>query len=234
MHPLLILLLLLAAVFTIRWVKNQPREKRHHAGFMAALFAAGVLLLVALVTGKLNPLVAAVAAAIPVLQRLSRAKSMFKEFRTSMDGAGQGEPNIATKFLRINIDRNSGEWTGEVLQGRYKGQALSALSYQHLSDLVSEFERQDSESAALLLSYLDRYHAKQRQGDGPREADRRPTSTMSQHEARKVLGVDESATTAEIVATHRRLMQKIHPDRGGSDYLASKINQAKDRLLSQS
>ena len=234
MHPLLILLLLLAAVFIVRWVKNQPEEKRHHAGFMAALFAAGVLLLVALVTGKLNPLVAAIAAAIPVLQRLSRAKSMIEGFRTSMKRGSAGEPNIATRLLRINIDRNSGEWTGVVLQGRYKGQALSAFSYRQLSDLLSKFERQDSESAALLLSYLDRYHAKHKQGDGPRETGRRATSTMSPHEARKVLGVDETATTAEIVARHRRLMQKIHPDRGGSDYLASKINQAKDRLVNQS
>ena len=231
MHPLIILLLLVAAVFMIRWVKDQPVEKRHHAGFMAALVAAGVLLLIALVTGRLNPLVAAVAAAIPVLQRLTRAKSIFNRIRTSMGAAGQSEPIITTRHLRISIDSKTDEWTGVVLHGTYKGLALSALTSQQLLDLLSKL---DAESAALLVNYIERSRRGRGREAGPREPDRQAASTMSKDEARKVLGVDESASIAEIVATHRRLMQKIHPDRGGSDYLASKINQAKDRLLSQS
>ena len=54
---------------------------------------------------------------------------------------------------------------------------------------------------------------------------------MGRKEAAEVLGVPENASRDEIVKAHRRLMQRVHPDRGGSDFLAAKINQAKDVLL---
>lgn len=58
-----------------------------------------------------------------------------------------------------------------------------------------------------------------------------PEIKMSKEEAHRVLGVDDSATDDEIIEAHRKLIQKMHPDRGGNDYLAAKINQAKDYLL---
>ena len=55
---------------------------------------------------------------------------------------------------------------------------------------------------------------------------------MSRNEALKILGLNSGANREQVIDAHRRLIQKLHPDRGGSDYLASKINQAKDLLLS--
>ena len=54
---------------------------------------------------------------------------------------------------------------------------------------------------------------------------------MTREEAMEILGLKEGATREDVVKAHRRMMQKVHPDRGGSDYLASQINKAKDTLL---
>jgi DnaJ-class molecular chaperone len=54
---------------------------------------------------------------------------------------------------------------------------------------------------------------------------------MSREEALSILGLKADAGREDIIAAHRRLMQKVHPDRGGSDYMAAQINKAKDILL---
>ncbi|MDM3871100.1 DnaJ domain-containing protein [Porticoccus sp. W117] len=57
-------------------------------------------------------------------------------------------------------------------------------------------------------------------------------SNISEQEAWEVLGLQPGASKEEIVSAHKKLIQKLHPDRGGNDYLAARINQAKDKLLS--
>lgn len=80
----------------------------------------------------------------------------------------------------------------------------------------------------LLLQYLGR----QRGAGGPQRHSANPaTDAMTRQEAFEVLGLNASASREDIVRAHRQLMQKLHPDRGGNHYLASKINRAKDLLL---
>lgn len=54
---------------------------------------------------------------------------------------------------------------------------------------------------------------------------------MSRDEALRVLGVDEGASTEQIMAAHRQLIKKVHPDQGGSSFLAQQVNEAKQVLL---
>jgi small-conductance mechanosensitive channel len=70
-----------------------------------------------------------------------------------------------------------------------------------------------------------------RQSQNTRSSPPRGKQSMSREQALEVLGLKPGYTKDDVIQAHRRMMQKVHPDRGGSDYLAAQINQAKDVLL---
>lgn len=204
------------------------------------LFGGIGIVLLLLVTGHLNPLFALVLAALAIGQRLLAVASManmFKGFRNSMKGAaGPSTGNasdVETRFLRMTLDHDTGAMDGVVLEGPYRGRRLAELALDELRELLIVCRAQDSQSATVLEAYLDRVH-----GDGWRDTfhagdagSGAETQAMTTAEAREILGVSADASREDVIEAHRRLMQKNHPDRGGSTYLAAKINQAKDILL---
>ena len=231
MHPILLLILVIGVLLAVSWVKRLPPAARRNAGFKAALTAGGLLLLFALFTGRLNPVFFAMAAAIPILQRLMTAKSLYDRIKSGYGPSKGQASSVTTRFLDMVLDHDSGEMHGTVREGRFAGQALADLGLEELLALLTECRAKDTQSAAVLEAYLDRHHGnawRERAGAAQRSSD-----GMSIKEAREILGVDESADASEIISAHRRLMQKVHPDRGGSHYLATKINQAKDLLLGE-
>jgi hypothetical protein len=126
----------------------------------------------------------------------------------------------------MTLDRETGALDGEVRAGRFAGAPLGQLSLDQLCALLAECQGEDEQSARLLEAYLDRTH--------PGWRDRTPppvSGQMSRAEALQVLGLGDGAGPDEIRDAHRRLMLKLHPDLGGSDYLAGKINLARDVLL---
>ena len=135
----------------------------------------------------------------------------------------------------MTLDHDTGRMNGEVLAGTFRGRQLNGLTLAELLALLEFCRSEDRESAILLESYLDKMHGDAwHNGNGTeREATDRTSSTaaMDYREALEILGLSPDAKQQEIIQAHRRLMQKLHPDRGGSNYLASKINQAKDVLL---
>ncbi len=249
---LIIVIAVVAAVwFALRWFINTPPEKLAK-GLRKGLLYGGIGLLVLLVlTGRLHWLFAALGALVPLIQRglaLARVVPMVRQVMGMARGAGLGgggggagagrTSTISTRFLRMTLDHDSGAMDGVVLEGPLEGRELSSLGLEDLQDLYRQC-RADEQSAAVLEAYLDRVHGdawREGAGDGGEREHHRSgggTGPMTREEAAAVLGVAEDADTDTIRAAHRRLMQKLHPDRGGSDYLAAKINQAKDLLLGE-
>ena len=237
MHPILLLVALVAVLFLFSWYKRIPKAKQRQFRNKALLIGGGIILFYALITGKLHPLFAALAALVPLAYR---AVGLFHTFNTIRSftnrmkaGAAPGPTpgqtsEVETEFLRMDLDHDTGEMDGAVLQGTYEGRALRELGLSDLLALLDEC-RADRQSAALLEAYLDRVHEEWRERRGP--PPRASSDGMTEDEARAVLGIGPDATREEIVKAHRRLMQRLHPDRGGSDYLAAKLNAAKDLLL---
>jgi hypothetical protein len=133
---------------------------------------------------------------------------------------------IETAWLRMSLDRASGALDGEVRAGRFAGAPLRRLNLDELRALHAECGATDAQSARLLEAYLDRLHPGWRDRPPPASPGR-----MTREEAIQVLGLAEGAGPEQIREAHRRLMLKLHPDLGGSDYLAGKINLARDVLL---
>jgi hypothetical protein len=155
-------------------------------------------------------------------------------------GRGGGKPSagqtskVRTAMVEMELDHDSGAMRGTVLSGPFSGRALEELSPEDLKSLWQEAAA-DDQSRALIEAYLDRRLSSWRedfQADGA-HGQGRPASpgSMTNEEAYQVLGLSSQAGDAEIRAAHRRLMKRLHPDHGGTAFLAAKLNEAKDTLL---
>jgi hypothetical protein len=144
---------------------------------------------------------------------------------------------VATPFLRMTLDHDTGTMSGTVLSGRFTGMRLDELGLAELLALLRECRSQDEEAARLIEAYLDRLHPDWRdewRSERPGADAARPAADdIGVEEAYAILGLAPGAGVAEIKEAHRRLMSKLHPDHGGSDYLATQINRARDVLLAQ-
>jgi hypothetical protein len=238
---LLIAILIVAAVImALRWFARTPPQKLARA-LRRTAYGTGIALLIFLAaSGRLNWLYALIASLIPVVYRLSAVLGLIpllqrlKSHTTGSSTPGTGQTStIRTRYLHMSLDHDSGVMTGEVLAGPFQGRRLDQLNLQQLRALFEECEQNDAQSAAVLQAYLERTHSREyaSQAGADSAGGRADGSSMTRTEAYEILGLSPGAATQEIIDAHRRLMQKLHPDRGGSTYLAAKLNQAKDLLL---
>ncbi|HEX4555072.1 MAG TPA: DnaJ domain-containing protein [Xanthobacteraceae bacterium] len=151
---------------------------------------------------------------------------------TGLWGQAGRVSRVRTAFLEIEFDQATGAMRGRVLAGRAAGAALETLDNATLTALLAEF---DDDSRQLLMAYLDRRNAGG--GEHPhggayarQRAAARP-GKMTEEEAYQVLGLQPGAGAEEIGRAYRTLMKKLHPDQGGSTYLAARVNEAKEVLL---
>lgn len=231
--------LLVALALMARWfVTVDPR----HMVTILKYSLAAILAVVAVFFGVTGRVALAAPAGIGALMLLGRWPLRRKRRFPGMGGgwgghgvnpsAGQAS-EVETQWIRMTLDHDSGEMSGEVLKGGFRGRALDDLRFEQLIELLGECQREDQESAALLATYLDRHHADWRDRvDGQSgAAGGAGRGKMTVEEAYEVLGLAPGAGDDEIREAHRGLMKKLHPDQGGSTYLASKLNEAKDLLL---
>ncbi len=159
-----------------------------------------------------------------------------REFRDATHYQGDHQSRVATRYVLLRIDHLSGQISGEILAGALPGQTLEQTATEDLLDLLRTCYRVDAESAEALEVYLTRERGHRIDTPAPRhqpEATPQPqTIPMDRNEACAILGISADASTDDISTAHRRLMQRLHPDRGGSDYLAARVNAAK-RVLNQ-
>jgi hypothetical protein len=236
---LLGLFLLASLVFLGRWFVDADPKQLARGLKWGGLAAAGAVVALMLASGRAFLLAALVPAVIVVVRMLRRAKA------ARGPSAGRSS-EVRTRFLRMNLDHDTGALDGRVLDGSHEGRLLSELALAQLMELLDDYRIADTQSAAVLEAYLDRVRPDWRgeagaadgdsTGEGAAGGERtrrgpRPAGAMTRAEALEVLGLEEGADTEAVREAHRRLMQKLHPDHGGSNYLAAKLNEAKDLLL---
>ncbi len=196
----------------------------------AVVWGAGaigaVLVAVLLLSGRGASAIWALVMFGPALAQAARGWWAKRRFSRPVGEAGEAS-GVDTALLALRLDLATGAMSGEVRQGRFAGRSLGGMALAELLALLEEAGRDDPESVPLLEAWLDRAHPEWREAAPPRHA----SGAMTPDEAFAILGLAEGASEAEIRAAHRRLMQAAHPDRGGSDWLAARVNQARDVLL---
>jgi len=199
-------------------------------GAAAVLVVAAFLLLRGNLAGAAT--LAAIAASLGLFGQKGRLASVF-----GAAGFGPRPGRVTTArsaTIEMRLDQDTGAMSGTVLAGAQQGRDLDLLTRGECLALYEECRRDDPEGARLLETYLDRRFAGWRQADEGQGQERRRndrSGAMTRDQAYQVLGLSQGASAEEIIRAHRSLMQKLHPDHGGSTALAAQVNEAKDVLL---
>jgi hypothetical protein len=222
----LVLLLWAGNSFSKADPKQTAKLMRRLGGGAALLFAVFLLF-----RGEIGPAVTVGAIGLGAL-------GWVPFWPASFGGRTQKSPGqvsrVRTSFLEMQLDHDSGTMHGRILAGPYQGASLDTLDSPTLVGLLGAI---DPDSRDLLAAYLDRRQPGWRehaQRDAATGNGSRPASgggKMTEQEAYQILGIQPGAGAEDISRAHRSLIKKLHPDQGGSTYLAARVNEAKDVLL---
>jgi len=221
----LVLLVWAAKSFAKSDPKQTAKLMRSLGGGAALLFAAFLLL-----RGEIGPAVTVGLLGLGLLGWV--AFWPINIFGPRLQTAGQVS-RVRTAFLEMELDQATGRMGGRILAGPHQGASLESLDVATLVGLLGAI---DAGSRDLLVAYLDRRqpgwreHAQYDAGAGRGRASAR-SGKMTEEEAYQILGLQPGAGAQDIARAHRSLIKKLHPDQGGSNYLAARVNEAKDVLL---
>ena len=174
MRNLVILLAILFLLYLLaKWFTKTPPKNVIAQSKMIGLYAIAAVILFMVVTGRINALFAIIAGILPFAQRILTAWRTLNYFRRFSSNFTSNKPSssnpasssasqastIETSRFRMSLDHNSGELSGLVLTGKFSGKQFNQLELKQLLELLRECHTSvDSDSAAVLESFLDRYH----------------------------------------------------------------------------
>jgi DnaJ-like protein len=222
----LLLFLLAARIYTTANPQVLLRQLRIGAG-VAALAAASFFVF----RGFIGYAIAL--AALALLLLVGIGVSIWSAQLGTQPRGSSKTSRVKTEHLEVELHHDTGNIRGRVLKGHFKGRQLQDLADIELAHLWRDCRFADPPSAQILEAYLDRAHPNWREDLGRAEGGDATgrEDGMTREQALEVLGLEAGASEDDIRRAHRELMMKMHPDRGGSTYLAAKINEAKEVLL---
>lgn len=229
MPPQIIGIAILVAVLVLL-VRMLGQGNPANTGQILRRTLGGAFILIALLLVSRGLLPAAIPFFVIGLAVLGLGGLLGVNFPWAQKSPGQ-RSSVRTEMLAMELDHDSGELDGDILSGTFAGNRLGDLSLEQLMILRRECLAMTDQSTALLDAYLDRMHAEWREGGAADDPAPSNGGEMSMDDAFSVLGLERGASAAQINKAHHQMMKKFHPDHGGSEYLASKINQARDVLL---
>jgi hypothetical protein len=233
-YLLLGLFALFCIVFMLRMYASATPAGLNRAVKRTAVVSAAFGVALLLLRAPLGFVFLGVSATLPLTLRW---RTLWPDFGAQPHRQRGKSSRIDTRYLRMALDHDSGMLNGLVLAGQHRDRLLSELTLEQLLEVRADCVASDPDGVPLIEAYLDRVHgASGREKHSGRQssdnASSRPASArMTREEALEVLGLASTASDPEIREAHHRLILKLHPDHGGSDYLAAKINQARDVLL---
>lgn len=207
------------------------------------LVGLGLIFLFMALTGRAHAAFALIGALLTQVMRFAPLLIRFLPMLKSFIGTGQagahhtGHSQVKTATLVMTLDHTTGSLCGQVIAGEFTGRDLQSLDLQELKSFLAYCKAHDAEAARLLMSYISRERSDIWDEDQPgaESHDAGGTTTtgpMERQEAMQILGLEGDITRKDITQAHRSLMGKFHPDKGGNTYLATKLNNARDILLS--
>jgi len=242
-------LLLVAIVFigwyAFRWWNQQESKPKGKVLWTYGLWGLAGLLILLFLTGRAHWITAAIGALLPLMKSALPYLQRLIPYAFQWQQRKQQQRHLHGEWVELNVSPMSGKVNGTVLKGGFKGRHLSDLSESELKQLLRDCLANEMKSAQLLAAFLQQVYGDQWQSSfadvlqehnaGQSEkADfngNHHSGRMSEQEAYEILGVDKNASKEDILKAYKSLMQKVHPDRGGSDYLTRLVSDAKECLL---
>ena len=237
----LIFLLALASVAYIiykMYLKNLRKPNKQEM-IKYGLVAGGLLFIVMAVTGRASMIFAAIGAVMTAALRyypliIRHWPQIRRLYRRYGGAAAAGQTSrVTTAVLVMSLDHDSGRMDGEITDGTYSGKHLSELSTEELKAFYRFCQSRDAQAVQILEAYIQRERLDEWQDQPCSDYSQAENhaGTLKADEAWEILGLEAGASRKEIIEAHRRLMSRLHPDKGGSNYLAAKINEARNILL---